>query len=359
MSTSLSPPAGAAVVERGDARRLDDRRAPAAHARFRGGAGARRGRRRHDSRRALPARSPKPARRESTISRHWRRPHHVAGNLAIPLVKALTAEVAKADAEAAGYVHWGATSQDVIDTALVLELRAAIDALFTDLDRAIDGFTSTGRQHRRNAMVARTWLQHALPMPFGLKLAGYAAALARSRDAAAAAAQGGAGAAIRRRRRHAGGARRQGLGGLRAAGAQLDLPLPDAPWHTHRDRFAEICLGVRDPRRHLRQDRARRGAADADRSRRSVRTGGRRAAAAPRRMPHKRNPVGGRNRAGGRDHGAQSRGDDLRRPGAGARARARRLAGGMATFPALLLVTSGALRAVVDIAEGLRSTSRA
>src|ERR1700748_1558524 len=52
-----------------------------------------------------------------------------SGNLAIPLVKALTASVAKADAEAARYVHWGATSQDVIDTAAMLTLRASIDVL--------------------------------------------------------------------------------------------------------------------------------------------------------------------------------------------------------------------------------------
>ena len=63
-----------------------------------------------------------------------------SGNLAIPLVKALTANVAKADAEAARYVHWGATSQDVIDTAAMLTLRAGIDALLADLDRAIAGF---------------------------------------------------------------------------------------------------------------------------------------------------------------------------------------------------------------------------
>jgi 3-carboxy-cis,cis-muconate cycloisomerase len=63
-----------------------------------------------------------------------------SGNLAIPLVKALTASVAKASAEAARYVHWGATSQDVIDTATMLGLRAAIDTLLTDLDRAISGF---------------------------------------------------------------------------------------------------------------------------------------------------------------------------------------------------------------------------
>src|SRR6201996_3982915 len=56
-----------------------------------------------------------------------------SGNLAIPLVKALTAAVAKSDAEAARYVHWGATSQDVIDTAAMLTLRAAIDALLADI----------------------------------------------------------------------------------------------------------------------------------------------------------------------------------------------------------------------------------
>src|ERR1700733_1459795 len=103
-----------------------------------------------------------------------------SGNLAIPLVRTLTAAVAKTDADAARYVHWGATSQDVIDTATMLSLRAAIDALLPDLDRAIAGFAGLARKHRDTAMVARTWLQHALPMPFGLKLAEYAAALHRS-----------------------------------------------------------------------------------------------------------------------------------------------------------------------------------
>src|SRR6266403_3377862 len=104
-----------------------------------------------------------------------------SGNLAIPLVKMLTANVAKADTEAARYVHWGATSQDVIDTATMLTLRAAIDALLGDIDRSVAGFAKLARQHRTTAMVARTWLQHALPMPFGLKLAEYAAALHRAK----------------------------------------------------------------------------------------------------------------------------------------------------------------------------------
>ena len=104
------------------------------------------------------------------------------GNIANAMVQALTKAVAARDPAAANVVHWGATSQDVIDTALMLELRAAIDALLTDLDRAIKGFTTLAGRHRRTLSVARTLMQHALPMPFGLKLAGYGAALARSRE---------------------------------------------------------------------------------------------------------------------------------------------------------------------------------
>src|SRR6202789_4636658 len=71
-----------------------------------------------------------------------------SGNLAIPLVKALTAEVARTDKEAARYLHWGATSQDVIDTATMLTLRAGIDMLLIDLERAIKGFAGLAQKHR-------------------------------------------------------------------------------------------------------------------------------------------------------------------------------------------------------------------
>src|SRR5205814_5150447 len=163
------------------------------------------------------------------------------GNLAVALVKTLTAEVAKADAEAARFVHWGAANQDLIDTAQVLELRAAIDALVADLNRAIEAFTTLAGRHRRTATVARTELQHALPMPFGLKLAGYAAALSRSRER------------LRRLRKEAlvlqfGGAAgtlaalgEHGLDVSERVAALLDLPHPDAPWHSHRDRLAEVA----------------------------------------------------------------------------------------------------------------------
>src|SRR3979490_2947203 len=70
-----------------------------------------------------------------------------SGNLAIPLVKALTAEVARNDADAERYGAWGATSQDVIDTATMLTLRAAIDALLGDIGRAVTGFAKLARRH--------------------------------------------------------------------------------------------------------------------------------------------------------------------------------------------------------------------
>ena len=68
-----------------------------------------------------------------------------SGNIAIAVVGALTKAVAARDPAAANFVHWGATSQDVIDTALMLELRAAIDALIADLDRAHQGLHHAGR----------------------------------------------------------------------------------------------------------------------------------------------------------------------------------------------------------------------
>src|SRR5882724_1605779 len=87
----------------------------------------------------------------------------LAGNPAIPLVKALTARVAAEDALAARYVHWGSTSQDVIDSGLMLQLRQALDVLQTDLDRMTDALIEAARAHRATPIVARTLLQHALP----------------------------------------------------------------------------------------------------------------------------------------------------------------------------------------------------
>ncbi|MCF0422153.1 3-carboxy-cis,cis-muconate cycloisomerase [Klebsiella pneumoniae] len=115
-----------------------------------------------------------------------------AGNLAIPLVKQLTAQVKAQDPEAARYVHWGATSQDAIDTGLVLQLRGALDAAETLLEQLLAALALQADRYRDAVMPGRTWMQHALPVTFGLALAQI-----------------------------------------------LGLSLPDTPWHSQRDRLLE------------------------------------------------------------------------------------------------------------------------
>jgi 3-carboxy-cis,cis-muconate cycloisomerase len=105
-----------------------------------------------------------------------------AGNLAIPLVKQLTALVAQKDKEASKYVHWGATSQDAIDTGLVLQLRAALELLEAELAQLGDGLATLARQHRETVVVGRTWMQHALPTTFGLKAATWLDTVHRHQD---------------------------------------------------------------------------------------------------------------------------------------------------------------------------------
>jgi 3-carboxy-cis,cis-muconate cycloisomerase len=275
-----------------------------------------------------------------------------SGNIAIAVVQALTQAVAARDPTAANVVHWGATSQDVIDTALVLELRAAIDALLTDLDRAIKGFTTLAGRHRRTLSVARTLMQHALPMPFGLKLAGYGAALARSRER------------LLRLRREAlmlqfGGAAgtlaalgEHGFGVSERMAALLDLQLPEAPWHTHRDRLAEIaaCFGIlagtcgkiaRDVTLMMQTEVGEAFEPGAP-GRGSSST-----------LPHKRNPVGAAAALS-----AAAVAPNLVATLLAAQVQEHERAPGgwhtdWMTFPTLALVTSGALSAVVEIAEGL------
>jgi 3-carboxy-cis,cis-muconate cycloisomerase len=164
-----------------------------------------------------------------------------AGNLAIPLVKQLTAVVASKDADAARYVHWGATSQDVIDSGRVLQLREAIDLITTDLAELADTLASLARQHAATLMMGRTWMQHAQPTTFGLKIAGWLDAIMRHQDRLQALRArvcvlqfGGA----------TGTLASLGDSGLTVATAlakDLSLALPDLPWHTHRDRMAELA----------------------------------------------------------------------------------------------------------------------
>ncbi len=162
-----------------------------------------------------------------------------AGNLAIPLVKQLTAQVKTRNPEAARYIHWGATSQDAIDTGLVLQLRGALDAAETLLEQLLAALALQADRYRDTVMPGRTWMQHALPVTFGLKLAGTLDALLRWQAAAARDASATAGAAVRRRAGTLDALKEKGPAVGLVLAQILGLSLPDTPWHSQRDRLLE------------------------------------------------------------------------------------------------------------------------
>jgi len=164
-----------------------------------------------------------------------------AGNIAIPLVKQLTANVAAIDEDAARYVHLGATSQDLIDTAKVLQLRDAMHVITNDLVVLADVLALLARRYRDTPMIGRTWLQHALPITFGLKVAGWLDALLRHQQRVHDMSKqlrvlqfGGASGTLASLGDHA-------LAVSQSIADQLDLTLPSVPWHAHRHRFAECA----------------------------------------------------------------------------------------------------------------------
>ena len=156
----------------------------------------------------------------------------------------LTARVAESDAEAARYVHWGATSQDILDTGLLLQLRAAVPGTIDFLTRGVHAAAAHARRYRDVTMAGRTWLQQATPVTFGLKAAGWADALARGRRRLRAALDdtlvlqfGGATGTLA-------SLGSQGLAVTERLAARLRLPPPDIPWHAHRDRFAQLACSL-------------------------------------------------------------------------------------------------------------------
>lgn len=163
-----------------------------------------------------------------------------AGNSAIPLVKALGKRVAAQDMDAEKYVHLGATSQDVMDTGLVLQLRQAIQLLERGLADLGEGLAAQAERYANTPMAGRTWLQHATPVTLGMKIAGWLGAINRHRQRLT---------ELKPRLLclQFGGA----SGSLAALGTQawpvsealaeeLQLNLPDQPWHTQRDRLVEF-----------------------------------------------------------------------------------------------------------------------
>ncbi|HEY7201827.1 MAG TPA: lyase family protein, partial [Candidatus Dormibacteraeota bacterium] len=159
----------------------------------------------------------------------------------VPLARALTAAV---PGEAAGFVHWGATSQDVVDTAMMLVARRALDVLLAELDGLAGACAALAERHRDTPMAGRTLLQQALPITFGLKAAGWLMAVLEARDAVArvrgerlAVQLGGASGTLA-------SLGDRGLDVLRGLASELDLAEPALPWHTARARVVELAAAL-------------------------------------------------------------------------------------------------------------------
>jgi 3-carboxy-cis,cis-muconate cycloisomerase len=161
----------------------------------------------------------------------------IVGNPAEPLVRALTEKVG---GEAGRYVHRGATSQDVLDTASMLVARRALDLILDELAGVAAGCAALAETHRSTLVAGRTLLQQALPTTFGLKAAGWLVAvldarrrLAEIRAHGLAAELGGAAGTLS-------ALGDDGPAVLRLYAEELELDEPVVPWHTNRIRIAEL-----------------------------------------------------------------------------------------------------------------------
>ena len=164
-----------------------------------------------------------------------------AGNSAIPLVKALGKVIASDVAEAERYVHLGATSQDAMDSGLVLQLRQALALIERDLQRLGESLALQAAAHADTPLAGRTWLQHATPVTLGMKIAGWLGALTRHRQRLQELKPrlltvqfGGASGTLAALGDNA-------LPVAEELARQLDLQLPEQPWHTQRDRLVEFA----------------------------------------------------------------------------------------------------------------------
>lgn len=164
-----------------------------------------------------------------------------AGNSAIPLVKALGKQIAAQNPTAERYVHMGATSQDVMDSGLVLQLRSAIELLERDLATLADVLAEQARRYAATPVAGRTWLQQATPVTLGMKIAGWLGAVTRHRQRLVEIKPrllslqfGGASGTLA-------ALGDQALPVAKALARELQLSLPEQPWHTQRDRLVEFA----------------------------------------------------------------------------------------------------------------------
>jgi 3-carboxy-cis,cis-muconate cycloisomerase len=163
-----------------------------------------------------------------------------AGNPVPPLVRSLTAAVSDISEDAARYVHKGATSQDITDTAAMLVAKRALDLILAELDGISSACARLAESHRDTIMAGRTLLQQAMPTTFGLKAASWLVSvletrkkLVEVRSSRLAAQLGGAAGTLA-------SLGDSGISVLEEFARELDLVEPVAPWHTDRTRVAEV-----------------------------------------------------------------------------------------------------------------------
>jgi 3-carboxy-cis,cis-muconate cycloisomerase len=159
----------------------------------------------------------------------------------VPVIELVRQLRARAGDKAADYVHWGATTQDIVDTAVILQARVALILLEDRLNQIVDSLAQMADRHRHTLMAGRTHSQQALPIPFGLKAANWLAPLLRHRRRLAELRPrllvvqfGGAAGTLAALGDH-GTAVRQALA------QELQLGVPPTPWHTQRDNVAECA----------------------------------------------------------------------------------------------------------------------
>jgi len=163
-----------------------------------------------------------------------------AGNPVPPLVRALTAAISEVSEDAARYVHKGATSQDITDTAAMLVVKRALDLILAELEGISSACARLAESHRDTIIAGRTLLQQALPTTFGLKAAGWLVSVLEARkmllevrSSRLAAQLGGAAGTLA-------SLGDSGISVLEEFARELDLAEPVAPWHTDRTRVAQV-----------------------------------------------------------------------------------------------------------------------
>ncbi len=161
-----------------------------------------------------------------------------ARNVGYPVV-GLVAELSRAAGEHGGWTHWGATTQDIMDTATVLQVRAGLALVAAELAAVRSALLGLAARHRDTVMAGRTHLQQALPTSFGLKCAIWAQPflahgerLAQLRPRVEKVSFGGAAGTLA----SLGG---DGIAVMEGLAAELGLAAPPAPWHVCRDSLAE------------------------------------------------------------------------------------------------------------------------